>query len=321
MWVNNSPSGSAQSDVDRDGTPDVIDPCPADRFDGCNQDGSAAEVIDESTGGVVETDDGRLQITINPGDLASEETISITESTALDESIDLSVGTGGSAGAPLALYDLEPDGLEFEQPVTLIFELDVTDLEPAQRDDIDVYRQEDLDNDGVEETFVPLGAVCSAVEDPIGSGSFIASCEVEVNHFSVYAIVAPTDTDGDGVFDNFNGVVDACPLEDSTGFDVDDDGCVDSIDGLSSMVSQLVFEGIIDTTMENSLISKVTNAQNSLDREKICTAENQLQSFKAQVIAQTGKKISTDASADILAYADSVIAYLMSQMTMGETCN
>jgi hypothetical protein len=38
------------------------------------------------------------------------------------------------------------------------------------------------------------------------------------------------DTDGDGIPDD----EDSCPFEDATGFDVDGNGCIDSIGGLTT---------------------------------------------------------------------------------------
>ena len=72
--------------------------------------------------------------------------------------------------------------------------------------------------------------------------------------------------------------------------------------------------------MENSLTSKVANAENSFDKDKICTAINQLEAFKNQVAAQVGNKISPDAASVVTDYADSVIAFLESQLPNGDSC-
>lgn len=124
------------------------------------------------------------------------------------------------------------------------------------------------------------------------------------------------DTDGDGVA----GSLDACPLEDATGFDADSDGCIDSTTGLGQMLATLLESGVIDATMMNSLTKKVENAGKSVDKENLCTAINQLEAFKSQVTAQTGKKISPEAASDLLQYTDSLILYFNSQMLEGETC-
>lgn len=107
---------------------------------------------------------------------------------------------------------------------------------------------------------------------------------------------------------------------DATGFDADDNGCIDSFAGLSELVSSLVVEGVISEQMENSLLSKIANAEKSFDKDKICTAINQLEAFKNQVAAQVGKRISAEAASLVTASADSVIAFLESQLPNGDTC-
>src|SRR5210317_1221553 len=47
--------------------------------------------------------------------------------------------------------------------------------------------------------------------------------------------------------------IDYCPNEDSTGLDADSDGCIDSFSGLSDTLQTLFAEGMIDSTLENSL--------------------------------------------------------------------
>jgi len=124
------------------------------------------------------------------------------------------------------------------------------------------------------------------------------------------------DSDGDGIPDD----EDDCPLEDSTGFDVDGDGCIDSISGLTTLVETLVDEGVIDEQMRNSLLSKMDNASQSADKENICTAVNQLEALINQVNAQRGKKISDDAADQVIAYTQSVIDWYLNQLPEGETC-
>jgi hypothetical protein len=128
---------------------------------------------------------------------------------------------------------------------------------------------------------------------------------------------ACSDFDNDGLLDS----VDSCPTEDATGFDVDSDGCIDSFGGLVDLIARLVSEEVISTIMENSLLSKVGNAEKSVDKENVCAAVNELESLKNQVDAQTGKKISLEASTEVKGYAESVALYLLSQLPDGETCN
>jgi hypothetical protein len=307
-----------QSDVDEDGVGDVADPCPADPLDECDPDGSAAEEASVDEGGTVATPDGQLELDIDPGDLAEDTTISITETVGNDPEVDLSVGANAGLGQALAFYDLEPDGLQFDSPITLSIVVDVSGLNESQRTNLDVYRYEDTDSDGLPDTFVSLGAVCNVIEDP--AGTFIADCSVQVDHFSSFAIVVPQDSDGDGVPDDFAGQVDACPLEDATGLDVDNDGCIDSFSGLLNLLLRLQNEAVISEQMVISLTSKVANAENSFDKDGVCTAVNQIDAFKNQVAAQTGNKISAEAASQVIAYADGLIGILESQLPIGEGC-
>jgi hypothetical protein len=85
-------------------------------------------------------------------------------------------------------------------------------------------------------------------------------------------------------------------------------------------VDTLLEEGVIDEQLQSSLLSKVDNAQQSADKENICTAINKLEALKNEVNAQRGKKISDEAADEVIAYADSVIAYLLSQLPEGDSC-
>lgn len=303
----------SQSDIDSDGVGDLCDICPADDVDTCDPNGSAAEEISNVEGGTVTTADGLLGIEVDPGDLEADATISVTETTP-DNPGAISIVTTDGVGQALATYDLEPDGLSFASSVTLSIVADVTALTPTQRENMDLYRLDDATG-----TFVSLGAICSILEEPFGI--FIATCTVQIDHFSTYSIIVSKDGDGDGVPDNFDGIADACPNEDATGFDVDSNGCIDSFAGLVELVAKLVEEDVISTTMQNSLLSKVSNAEKSAGKENVCVAINELEAFKNQVDAQIGKKISAEAAAQVKDYADSVALYLLSQLPSGETCN
>ncbi len=124
---------------------------------------------------------------------------------------------------------------------------------------------------------------------------------------NIYEGPAPLDTDGDGIPDD----EDSCPFEDATGFDVDGDGCIDSISGLISLVEVLVAEDFINEPIQNSLLSKIYNASKSIDKENIYAAVNQLQALINQVNAQRGKKISDDAVDQVIAYTQSVIHWYL----------
>ena len=124
------------------------------------------------------------------------------------------------------------------------------------------------------------------------------------------------DTDGDGICDDD----DECPEQDSTGFDADGDGCIDSLGGLSDAIDGLLDIGAIDEAMATSLKQKIENAEKSATKENICAAVNQVEAFKNQVEAQSGKKISDEAADMIIEYANNVIEDLLSQLPPGDTC-
>jgi len=307
------------SDVDGDGTPDLSDPCPADPLDECDADGSVAAEVDSDTGGTAETQDGTVVIDIDPGDLAEDTIISVTKTVGNDPEVDLTIGTSPGLGQGLAFYDLQPEGIQFASDVTVTIKADVTALNQNQRNRLSVYLFTDTNGDGVADQFVEVDLVTCSIATEL-DGTVIASCNFQLLHFSEYAVIVPLDTDGDGIADNFYPELDACPLEDASGFDVDDNGCIDSYSGLTDLVGSLVTEGVISTTMQNSLLSKVANAQASADRTSVCAAINELEAFKNQVAAQTGKKISADAAMLVSVYVDSVIAVQLAQLPVGSTC-
>lgn len=149
----------------------------------------------------------------------------------------------------------------------------------------------------------------------------IVECSTDTNGGTSYVSISPCsglggDTDGDGVCDD----LDSCPDEDSTGFDTNGDGCIDSVSGLAALIQTLVDGDIIDEQMQNSLHSKIYNASKSADKENICAAVHQLEAFINQVNAQTGNKISKDATGQVIPYAQSVIDWYLDQLPEGETC-
>lgn len=197
---------AGQADVDGDGVGDLCDVCPADPLDDCNQDGSTAGEIPSGQGGTVQTPDEALTLDIDPGDLAEDATISVTQTIPQNPEVDLMVGPKPGLGQAIAVYDLEPDGIMFSSPVTLTIVVDVTGLNVNQRNRLNLYIY-----DEVQEAFVPIPATaCNVVDDP--PGTFTATCTAEVDNFSLFAVVAPLDTDDDGVPDLFGDLVDLCSV-------------------------------------------------------------------------------------------------------------
>lgn len=114
---------------------------------------------------------------------------------------------------------------------------------------------------------------------------------------------------------------DLCPFEDATGFDANNDGCIDTIQGLVDLLNTLVAEGVIDSNIANGLLSKVENALKSSTKENLCAVVGQIGAFRNQIEGQRGKKVSEDA-ADILAqYADNLTTQFLSKLPEGESCN
>jgi hypothetical protein len=200
------------SDVDGDGTPDVSDPCPADPLDQCNTGGSVAGQVAADTGGTVTTPDGNVVIDIDPGDLSEDATLSVTETVSNDPAVDLSISATPAKGQAIAFYTLAPDGQQFQSDVMLTILADLAGVNPNKFDDLDIYRLEDttMPPDGVPDTFIPLGAVCTVIENPVTV--FTGSCVVQIDRFSVYAPIVPLDTDGDGIADLFDVEADNCTL-------------------------------------------------------------------------------------------------------------
>jgi Tol biopolymer transport system component len=130
-------------------------------------------------------------------------------------------------------------------------------------------------------------------------------------------VTAVIDTDRDG----FPDEDDDCPMEDATGFDADADGCIDTISGLQDDLATLAAEGAIDAPLENSLLSKVKNAQKSAGRDNVCAAVKQLKAFQREIEAQRGKKVSGEAAELMIAYSSNVMADLLTLLPEGESCN
>ena len=195
-----------QDDTDGDGAGDLCDPCPGDATDSCAADGSASEEIPADEGGTVVSPDGSVEIDVEEGDLADDTTISVTETVFNDPEADLTLATGTGKGNRIRVYDLQPDGLTFDNPVTLTIIADVSGLNQKQLDNLKIYLEDPPDSG----TFAEVGS-CTVVENPVEV--FAATCTAEIAHFSVYALIAPLDSDGDGTFDLFGDEKDGCPFD------------------------------------------------------------------------------------------------------------
>ncbi len=228
-------ANNLQGNADGDAAGDLCDVCPADGADGCIQTGSVAAEVD-SAGGVVATPDGALVLAFDVNDLAAPLSVSATQSPTPGGTLVLDAG----AGIGLGEWVLEPDGAVFDFPVDLTIELDVTALNAAQQAELTIYQY----NAGIPQYEAVGGAMCSVDEAP--PGVFTATCTATLAHFSTYAVIAPEDTDGDGVFDDFGIIEDNCPdLPNPDQIDNDNNGigdlCEDpDADGLTNDEEALI---------------------------------------------------------------------------------
>ena len=177
--------------------------------------------------------------------------------------------------------------------------LDKDDACPDDPEDVDGFEDEDgcPDPDNDSDGILDVDDNCP---DDANAGQ-------ENNDGDEQGDACDPDDDNDGVLD----VDDNCPTEDSTGFDADNDGCIDTIQGLSDLIDTLVLEGVIDSTMQNSLHAKIDAALAKLDDDEVCPAIKQLDALKEQIEAQTGKFVSEDAAAELLQYITNVQTFLV----------
>jgi len=190
---------------------DICDVCPADNTDACDPSGSAADTVDE-TGGTVSTPDDSCTIDVPAGAVDDDTTFSITDTGSGYE-----VETDQGEAESVLGVQLESGDESFSQPVTVTLIWDDEDNDGL----VEVGGEETSINeaalfitkDGEIMTTTCDGATCSCIihcttcSCDLNTNSF----EVDVTSFSEFTLAVPLDSDGDGVTDNFDGVVDNCP--------------------------------------------------------------------------------------------------------------
>lgn len=255
-----------QEDTDGDGQGDLCDLCPADSQDQCDPNGSTAEEFSAGAGGTLETADGNVKIVIDPGDLAENTTISVTQTVPEDPQVNILIGKEPGLGKSLAVYVLEPDGLVFQNPVTVTIKADITHLNQNQRERVSLYQWNESQG-----AFVAVeGAACSTDEEP--PGTFIKMCTAELTHFSVLAMVAPLDSDDDGIFDLFDNEQDLCPYSDLTEtvtIEICETGVENVLLEGGCTVSDLIAECAVGARNHGQFVSCVAHLTNDLKSEGI----------------------------------------------------
>jgi hypothetical protein len=102
------------------------------------------------------------------------------------------------------------------------------------------------------------------------------------------------DSDGDGIPDD----KDMCPLENSVGLDANQDGCIDRVSDLASVIESLR----LNPGIENSFTEKAINAYSKFKGGNVRAAVNILNALVKEVEAQEGKKISEDDAAMLIQF-------------------
>jgi PKD repeat protein len=111
-----------QRDVDEDGAADILDPCPADPENNCNQQGSTSTVVMGDSGGTITTPDQVVSMEIPAASMEGDISMSIT-----DMGGGYQVVVNEEPQQVLDSYVIQPHGLTFSTPVTIIFHWSDTD--------------------------------------------------------------------------------------------------------------------------------------------------------------------------------------------------
>jgi len=106
--------------------------------------------------------------------------------------------------------------------------------------------------------------------------------------------------------DGTGDACDACPFENATGFDANGDGCIDRIEDFAQIIENLN----LPKGTENSLTSKIINAETLLEKGNEKAAINVLKAFINQVKDQSGDKIPEEDANMLIEYANNIISQI-----------
>ena len=173
--VDNCPStpNPDQSDIDGQNGGDVCDVCPNDPTDACDPGRSAGGSIGPD-GGVISTPDGSVTITVPPGALDDDTSLSITDSGngALYE-----LTTNLGQGIALFGVTIQPDGQVFNVPVTITFSWADAD-DDGTIDDTSIHE----DNINITKDNIAVTDRCRNEPGPLAATG--AECDTAANTFS-----------------------------------------------------------------------------------------------------------------------------------------
>lgn len=173
----------------------------------------------------------------------------------------------------------------------------------------DMTGDEDMDGVGDALDACPATAMGKMVD-----GFGCSDHQVDSDHDGICSVGAPSSGPSGCVN------IDHCPTENATGYDVDQNGCIDNISGLLEMIHQLAGAGMIDPAIVGSLLEEVETAKRLADQELFCLAIQVLDDFQYQINVQTSQSMLTSEAAGSLdGYAESVKQQLQTLVVGG--CN
>ena len=178
---------------------DVCDVCPDDATDTCEAGSGAGENVNAS-GLTFSNPSGEVTIAIPAGALSTDTSISMTKGGS-----NFQLSLPGRSVTVVYEYTLGIPGTSFSTDITLTFLYDDSQFDFTK---VQVFHD-------TGSGFELVDFDCSTVP---------GVCTGTVSSFSVIILIVPTDTDGDGVPDEFDGVVDQCAASPS-GVPVASSGC------------------------------------------------------------------------------------------------